>query len=109
MASTGGLAEIVEPGVTGVTFPHSDPGALAGAVDQLLGDEVFARRVARRARTMVVARYGWSTIAARTATSYATAGREHGPFQARRAAALLTGGRPAIDIPDGNLLTGAAS
>ena len=77
---TGGLAEIVEPGVTGVTFPHSDPGALAGAVDRLLGDEVFARRVARRARTMVGERYGWATIAARTAGSYATARREHGPF-----------------------------
>ena len=25
VAATGGLAEIVEPGVTGVTFPHSDP------------------------------------------------------------------------------------
>ncbi len=53
VARTGGLAEIVEPGVTGVTFPHGDPDALAGAVDRLLADEVFARRVARRARTMV--------------------------------------------------------
>ncbi|GAB3939741.1 hypothetical protein GCM10027614_22380 [Micromonospora vulcania] len=70
VARTGGLAEIVEPGVTGVTFPHSDPAALAGAVGQLLGDEVFARRVARRARTMVGERYGWATIAARTAASY---------------------------------------
>ncbi|MFC0504791.1 glycosyltransferase family 4 protein [Micromonospora costi] len=99
VADTGGLAEIVEPGVTGVTFPHSDPDALAGAVDQLLGDEVFARRVARRARSMVGERYGWATIAARTATSYAAARREHGPLQAHRAAA-----RPLPTIPDGNLL-----
>ncbi|MEU5941940.1 glycosyltransferase family 4 protein [Micromonospora sp. NPDC047548] len=104
VASTGGLAEIVEPGVTGVTFPHSDPDALAGAVDQLLGDEVFARRVARRARTMVSRRYGWTTIAARTAGSYAAARREHGTFQAWRAATLLTGRRARIDIPEGNLL-----
>ncbi|MEV0807598.1 glycosyltransferase family 4 protein [Micromonospora sp. NPDC050200] len=104
VASTGGLAEIVEPGVTGVTFPHSDPDALAGAVDQLLGDEVFARRVARRARTMVSRRYGWATVAARTAGSYATARREHGTFQARRAAALLAGTRARIAIPEGNLL-----
>ena len=67
-----------------MTFPHSDPDALAGAVGQLLGDEVFARRVARRARTMVGERYGWATIAARTAASYAAARREHGPVQARR-------------------------
>ncbi|MFI6262910.1 glycosyltransferase family 4 protein [Micromonospora sp. NPDC051006] len=104
VARTGGLAEIVEPGVTGVTFPHSDPDALATAVDQLLGDEVFARRVARRARTMVGERYGWATIAARTAGSYAAARREHGPLQARRAAARLGGGRPHLTIPDGNLL-----
>ncbi|TDB68763.1 glycosyltransferase family 4 protein, partial [Micromonospora sp. KC721] len=103
VADTGGLAEIVEPGVTGVTFPHSDPDALAGAVDQLVGDEVFARRVARRARRMVSERYGWATIAARTAGSYAAARREHGSFQARRAGALL-GGRSRIPIPEGNLL-----
>ncbi|MET8232182.1 glycosyltransferase family 4 protein [Micromonospora sp. NPDC005298] len=104
VARTGGLAEIVEPGVTGVTFPHSDPDALAGAVGQLLGDEVFARRLARRARTMVGERYGWATIAARTAASYAGARREHGPLQARRAAAQLAGGRTRIAIPEGNLL-----
>ncbi|SCG67479.1 glycosyltransferase family 4 protein [Micromonospora halophytica] len=104
VADTGGLAEIVEPGVTGVTFPHSDPDALAGAVDRLLGDEVFARRVARRARTMVGERYGWATIAARTAGSYAVAGREHGSFQARRAATLLGEGRTRIPVPEGNLL-----
>ncbi|MGQ5264110.1 glycosyltransferase family 4 protein, partial [Micromonospora sp. ZYX-F-536] len=107
VARTGGLAEIVEPGVTGVTFPHSDPDALAGAVGQLLGDEVFARRVARRARTMVGERYGWATIAARTAASYTTARREHGPLQARRAAAQLAGGRTRIAIPEGNLLARA--
>ncbi|MET7969545.1 glycosyltransferase family 4 protein [Micromonospora sp. NPDC005305] len=109
VADTGGLAEIVEPGVTGVTFPHGDPDALAGAVGRLLGDEVFARRVARRARTVVAERYAWSAIAARTAGSYATARREHGAFQTRRAAALLAGGRSAIAIPEGNLLAGAAS
>ncbi|WP_433343148.1 glycosyltransferase family 4 protein [Micromonospora sp. CA-111912] len=105
VAATGGLAEIVEPGVTGVTFPHSDPDALAGAVDRLLGDEVFARRVARRARTMVSERYGWATIAAHTASSYAAARREHGTFQARRAASRLATGHTRIAIPEGNLLT----
>lgn len=104
VARTGGLAEIVEPRVTGVTFPHSDPDALAGAVDELLGDEVFARRVARRARRMVGERYGWATIAARTTATYAAARREHGPVRTRRAAARLGGPRQRIVIPDGNLL-----
>ena len=104
VARTGGLAEIVEPGVTGVTFPHSDPPALAGAVGQLLGDEVFARRVARQARTMVCRRYGWATIAARTAEVYASARREQGPTQARRSAVDVPHRRQSIAIPDGNLL-----
>jgi glycogen(starch) synthase len=33
VAATGGLAEIVEPGVTGVTFPARNPEGLAAAVD----------------------------------------------------------------------------
>lgn len=109
MARTGGLAEIVEPGVTGVTFPHSDPPALAGAVGQLIGDEVFARRVARQARSMVGRRYGWATIAARTAHSYAVARREHAPAQARRPAVDLPAPRRPIAIPHGNLLVGTAA
>ncbi|MGW4500969.1 glycosyltransferase family 4 protein, partial [Micromonospora sp. NPDC004336] len=104
VARTGGLAEIVEPGVTGVTFPHSDPDALAGAVDRLVGDEVFARRVARRARTMVGRRYGWATIAARTAATYGATRREHGPALARRAATRPGTTRQKITIPEGNLL-----
>jgi glycogen synthase len=104
VAATGGLAEIVESGVTGVTFPHSDPDALAGAVGSLLEDAAFARKVARRARTMVAERYGWTTIAARTAAAYATAVRESPGFLAREATARLAEGRPSIVVPDGNLL-----
>ncbi|RKN14400.1 glycosyltransferase family 1 protein [Micromonospora musae] len=104
VAATGGLAEIVEPGVTGVTFPHSDPDALAGAVDRLLGDEVFARRVAREARSMVGRRYSWAAIAARTVGSYLGARREHLPLQARHATARVGIPRPRITIPEGNLL-----
>lgn len=100
VAATGGLAEIVEPGVTGVTFPHSDPDALAEAVDSLLADRMFARRVARRARTMVSQRYSWAQIAARTATAYATAGRD-----ATRYETGLPAGSPRRPVvPEGNLL-----
>jgi glycogen(starch) synthase len=104
VSATGGLAEIVEPGVTGVTFPHSDPDALAGAVGTLLGDQTFARLVAKRARVMVTERYGWSTIAARTAAAYATARRESSTFNTRQAEMLLEEGRTKIVVPDGNLL-----
>jgi glycogen(starch) synthase len=104
VASTGGLAEIVEPGVTGVTFPAKNPPGLAAAVSTLLADEVFARRVARRAREMVVERYTWATIAERTASVYAAAIGQRSAFETRRAAAALANGRPSIVVPDGNLL-----
>ena len=104
VAATGGLAEIVEPGVTGVTFPHSDPEALAGAVDTLLADGVFARRVARRARSMVTERYGWSAIAARTAATYAGAVREAGSATDHPAPGPAAGTRSRMVVPEGNLL-----
>ena len=98
VAATGGLAEIVEPGRTGVTFTPQDPEALADAVHTLLVDGIFARDVARAGRRMVAERYGWPAIAARTAATYA---------QVRRTA--TTGatrtGRTAVEVPDGNLLT----
>jgi glycogen synthase len=95
VADTGGLAEIVEPGVTGVTFPHSDPEALAEAVDTLLGDVAFARRVARRARKLVSQRYGWAAIAAQTAEAYEAAGRRLADQPKRP---------PRMVVPEGNLL-----
>lgn len=109
VAATGGLAEIVEPGVTGVTFPHSDPEALADAVDTLLANQAFARRVARRARTMVARRYGWGTIAARTAEAYAAARRRARAYEARRAREALRHGRPRVVVPEGNLLAPTAA
>ncbi|SDZ12341.1 glycogen(starch) synthase, partial [Micromonospora pattaloongensis] len=109
VAATGGLAEIVEPGVTGMTFPPKDPESLAAAVDALLGDQMFARRVARQARSMVAERYGWATIAARTAAAYVTAQREVAGFNTLRAATRLTEGRPTIVIREGNLLALDAS
>jgi glycogen(starch) synthase len=99
VASTGGLAEIVEPGVTGVTFPANDPDALAEAVSTLLADEVSARRMARRARAMVETRYGWSSIAERTAEAYRQARPVGAPVGGRTAATW-----PPVVVPEGNLL-----
>jgi glycogen(starch) synthase len=105
VAATGGLAEIVEPGVTGVTFPAKTPEALAASVGTLLEDEPFARRVAKQARSMVSERYGWPIIAGNTADVYATAITEAPGFAAKQAAAFLEHGRPQIVVPEGNLLT----
>jgi glycogen(starch) synthase len=103
VSSTGGLAEIIEPGVTGVTFPAKDPAALASAVSGLLADEVSARAMARRARAMVARRYGWASIAERTATVYRriVASTAESRAQAR---ARVTTARPTIVVPEGNLL-----
>jgi glycogen(starch) synthase len=104
VSATGGLAEIVEPGRTGVTFPHSDPQALARAVDTLLSDGQSARRMARDARVMVAERYGWPSIAALTAATYTAARRQSAAFETRQATLTLAHGRPRLVVPDGNLL-----
>ncbi|GAA4928182.1 glycosyltransferase family 4 protein [Actinoplanes utahensis] len=73
VAATGGLAEIVDHGVTGVTFPPGDPYALAEAVDSVLADRDYARSLALRARDRVRDDFNWPAIAAGTATVYAGA------------------------------------
>ncbi|WIN00912.1 glycosyltransferase family 4 protein [Actinoplanes oblitus] len=70
VSSTGGLAEIVEHGVTGVCFPPGDPDALALAVGGVLADRDYARALASRARQRVVDDFNWPAIAARTAAVY---------------------------------------
>lgn len=104
VADTGGLAEIVEPGVTGVTFPHSDPAALAGAVGSLLADTDRARSLAKQALTMVGERYAWQSISDRTAAAYRAAIADAPVKQAERIAARALGERPQIVIGEGNLL-----
>jgi glycogen(starch) synthase len=121
VAATGGLTEIVEPGVTGVTFPAKDPERLTDAVSSLLSDASFAGKVAQDARAMVAERYGWATVARRTVEAYGSAIRQapgidtkqapgidtkQSPgFDMKEAAPMLTGVvRPRIVVPEGNLL-----
>jgi glycogen(starch) synthase len=104
VADTGGLAEIIESGVTGVTFPHSDPDALATAVGSLLSAPEHAQSLARQALTMVGERYGWQSIAAKTAGAYYAAIDEEPLIRAERIAALALAERPQIVIGEGNLL-----
>ncbi|MEV4711370.1 glycosyltransferase family 4 protein [Micromonospora sp. NPDC049374] len=107
VAETGGLAEIVEPGVTGVTFRPHDPDALTDAVHTLLADAERARTLARRARVMVHEQYGWAAIASRTASTYASAIAQAPAFTAERAARQMAYGRALPAIPAGNLLAAA--
>ncbi|WP_320066245.1 glycosyltransferase family 4 protein [Micromonospora sp. RTGN7] len=107
VATTGGLAEIVEPGVTGMTFAPHDPDGLTEAVHALLSDRDRARALARRARRMVHDQYGWSAIAQRTAASYAAAIATDATFTAQRAEQRMTQGRTLPALPHGNLLAAA--
>ncbi|AXO38209.1 glycosyltransferase family 4 protein [Micromonospora sp. B006] len=107
VARTGGLAEIVEPGVTGMTFAPHDPDGLAEAVHALLSDRDRARALARRARAMVHERYGWAAIASRTAAAYVAAIAGDPAFTAARAQHRMAHGHPTPRVPEGNLLTAA--
>ncbi|WP_239075339.1 glycosyltransferase family 4 protein [Planosporangium flavigriseum] len=113
VAVTGGLTEIVEPGVTGVTFPAKDPDGLAEAVSSLLADASYAGKLAQDARAMVAERYSWATVARRTVEAYGSALRQAPGFSAVSAeavsaeapAALARVVRPRIVVPEGNLLS----
>jgi glycogen synthase len=107
VASTGGLAEIVKPGETGMTFPAKDPGALAHAVDSLLTDGELARSMAVRARRLVHEAYNWRSIARRTVAVYDAAMGDVGAQTPERAETILAPATRSIVIPDGNLLAGA--
>jgi len=96
-------AEIVEPGITGLTFPAKNPEALAEAVSTLLADNPTARRMAHQARTMVRSRYDWTGIAARTADAY-RATIDNTPERRAQARARLAVRRAPIVVPEGNLL-----
>ncbi|MEU5567242.1 glycosyltransferase family 4 protein [Micromonospora musae] len=107
VSATGGLAEIVEPGVTGMTFRPHDPDGLVEAVHALLADPDTARALARRAGTLVREQYGWSAIARRTAASYAAAISGAPVFAAERAEQRMAAGRALPAVAAGNLLAAA--
>ena len=56
------VPEIVEDGVTGFLVPWDDPGALAGALEALLGDPGRARAMGGAGRARVERRFDWETI-----------------------------------------------
>lgn len=73
VSHTGGLAEIVTPGTTGVTFTPQNPESLAAAITPVLADRDYARRLARQARHQAQTLYAWPALATRTNTTYLAA------------------------------------
>jgi alpha-maltose-1-phosphate synthase len=68
----GGIPEVVADGRTGLLTPPGDPGALAAALNALIGDPVRAAALGRAGRERAVAEFSWAQIAAQTAELYAT-------------------------------------
>jgi glycogen(starch) synthase len=78
VSNTGGLAELVEPGVTGVRFEPESPAAIADAVRLLVADPDRARAMAARAQQRARRDYSWAAVAQRTAEVYAEVWSELG-------------------------------
>jgi glycogen(starch) synthase len=102
VSDTGGLAEIVTHGETGVTFPALDAAALADAVTAVLRNDVLARRVVRQAREVLARDHDWLTLAARTVQTYEQAVVEERALLASTAHPQLR-----MVVRDGNLLRDA--
>ena len=68
----GGNAEIVSDGINGLVVPPSDPGALAGALLQLLGDPGLAEQMGRAGRDWLLENATFDVMASRYLDLYAS-------------------------------------
>jgi phosphatidylinositol alpha-1,6-mannosyltransferase len=62
---SGGTADAVVDGVTGLLVDPKDPEDVARAIGQLLSSQDLARQMGQRGRSRVVGEYSWSQFAAR--------------------------------------------
>jgi len=68
--ASGGLADAVEDGVTGVVVPARDPAALRAAIARLLGDAGLRRRLGEAAREAARSRFSWEAATEGTIAAY---------------------------------------
>ena len=80
----GGLAEVVEDGVTGLLVPPACENRLASALLILLQDLEEAKVMGERGRVLVEKKFGWPEIARKTALVYAEASAETTKLGQRR-------------------------
>jgi D-inositol-3-phosphate glycosyltransferase len=69
-SAIGGLAEVVEDGVTGLLVPPTDVDRMASALVSLLQDTEMAGTMGKRGRTLVETHYSWRETARRTVQLY---------------------------------------
>jgi glycosyltransferase involved in cell wall biosynthesis len=68
----GGVAEIVEDGVTGFLVSPGDTAALRDRLAEILGDPALARRLGSAAHETVLERFTWAKVAERCLEVYET-------------------------------------
>ncbi|HXM37260.1 MAG TPA: glycosyltransferase family 4 protein [Gemmatimonadales bacterium] len=61
-AQSGGLAEAVHDGETGLVVDPDDPSAVAAALERLLGDQLLARRLGQGGRKAIETYYNWDRV-----------------------------------------------
>ena len=69
----GGIASVVEDGLTGLLVEERSPAALATAIGRLIDDRALGSRLGRAARESVIARHGWDDVARRFEEVYRSA------------------------------------
>lgn len=69
-SAVGGIQEVVVPEETGLLVPPADPRALAEALNRVLRDRQWARKLGLAGRKRVEDHFSWKSIARRTLTMY---------------------------------------
>jgi len=59
---SGGLAEAVQDGETGLVVDPDAPDAVAGAIKRLFGDQLLARRLGQAGRKSIETYYNWDRV-----------------------------------------------
>lgn len=70
VSAAGGLPEMVDDGRSGYVVPVDDPGALAARIRELAADPALRKEMGRRARELVVERFGVDRTVEKTLALY---------------------------------------
>jgi glycosyltransferase involved in cell wall biosynthesis len=60
--NVGGVADIIEDGVTGYVVPRDDVSAFADAVTRLVNDEVLRQSMGQQGREAVIQRFSYQRL-----------------------------------------------
>jgi alpha-maltose-1-phosphate synthase len=90
VTGVGALPEIVLEGETGAVVPPDDAGTLAAALNRLLDDPTYARRLGTNGRARVERHHTWDAVVERMAPGLERAARR---WPARRRSRFLRGER----------------